>query len=121
MESMNLLANTSVQPDSSKRASEMAMGVEKASDKKKMEVAKDFEAILVGQLMNQMKQTVGESGLLGDSSSKGVQDMFWTFLADEVADNGGMGLWKDVYQSMSPSDQSTKTGEDAKLKIDQTA
>ena len=98
----------------------MTRGIENADDKKKMKVAKEFEAILIGQLMNQMKQTVGESGFLEDGSSKQVQDMFWTFLADEVADNGGLGLWKNVYQAMSPSEQKTSEDtEDANLKIDQ--
>ena len=124
MESINLLANAPVQTDDSRRASAMSKGIEGADDKKKMQVAKDFEAILIGQLMNQMKQTVGQSGLFEDGSSKGIKDMFWSFLADEVAENGGMGLWKNVYQSMSPNDQQTQTGENTEktnLKIDQKA
>jgi Rod binding domain-containing protein len=123
MESINLLANAPVQTGDSKRASEMANRIADADDKKKMKVAKEFEGILIGQLMNQMKETIGESGLLEDGSSKQVQDMFWSFLADEVAENGGMGLWKNVYESMSPSGQQSQGAQGAEktnLKIDQT-
>ncbi len=124
MESINLLANIPVRIGDSKRASEMAKRIDDADDRKKMEVAKDFEGILIGQLMNQMKETIGESGFLEDGSSKQVRDMFWGFLAEEVADNGGMGLWKNVYESMSPKGRQTQTGEGTEktnLKIDQTA
>jgi len=123
MEAVNLFKNAPVHAGDAKRASEMAKGVDGADNAKKMKVAKDFESILIGQLMNQMKETVGESGFMEDGSSKQIQDMFWSFLADEVGSNGGFGLWKDVYKSMSPDQQQTKpeegTGE-ANLKIDQT-
>ncbi len=123
MESINLLANAPVQTGDSKRASEMAKRIADADDKKKMKVAKEFEGILIGQLMNQMKETVGESGFLEDGSSKQIKDMFWSFLAEEVAGNGGMGLWKNVYESMSPSGQQSQGDQGAEktnLKIDQT-
>lgn len=122
MESINLLANGPIQSGDSKRASEIANRIDYADDKKKMKVAKEFEGILIGQLMNQMKETIGESGLLEDGSSKQIQDMFWSFLSEEVADNGGMGLWKNVYESMSPKGQQGQAGEGAEkinLKIDQ--
>jgi Rod binding domain-containing protein len=124
MESLKPFANMPVQIGDSKRATEMAKGIEDADNKKKMKVAKDFEGILIGQLMNQMKATVGESGFLEDGSSKQVKDMFWSFLSEEVADNGGMGLWKNIYKSMSPKGQVTQAGEAAEktnLKFDQTA
>jgi flagellar protein FlgJ len=118
MDSMDLLTNIPVQSGDSKRAADIGKIASNADDKKKMKVAKEFEAILVGQLMNQMKETIGESGLLEDGSSGQMKDMFWSFLADEVADSGGIGLWKNVYKSMSPG-QDSKAGENSKL--DQTA
>jgi flagellar protein FlgJ len=102
MEAVNLFKNVPMQAGDAKRASEMAKSIDTAGNAKKMKVAKDFESILVGQLMNQMKQTIGESGLLEDGSSKQVQDMFWSFLGEEVGSQGGLGLWKNVYESMSP-------------------
>ena len=124
MEAVNLFNNAPVQAGDAKRASEMAKGFDGADNAKKMKVAKDFESILIGQLMNQMKETIGESSFLQDGSSKQIQDMFWSFLADEVGSNGGFGLWKDIYKSMSPGQQETKSVEgadEAIMKIDQTA
>lgn len=126
MESINLLANAHIQPGDTKKMSEVTRDLDNAGNKKKMKVAKDFESILVGQLMNQMKETVGESGLLQDGSSKQIQDMFWDFLAKDVGSNGGFGLWKNIYQSMSP-DKEPKAGIDVDgseikhVKLDQRA
>lgn len=111
MESLNLLANAPIQAGDSKRVSEMKRGLQNADNKKKMKVAKDFESILLGQLMNQMKETIGESGLLEDGSSKQIQDMFWTFLSEDVADKGGLGLWENVYKTMSPDMEKKQTSE----------
>ncbi|MBW8014778.1 MAG: hypothetical protein FVQ82_01205 [Planctomycetes bacterium] len=124
MEAVNLFKNAPVQTGDAKRASEMAKGVDGADNAKKMKVAKDFESILIGQLMNQMKETIGESSFAEDGSSKQIQDMFWSFLADEVGSKGGFGLWKNIYKSMSPDQQETKSVEgadEAIMKIDQTA
>ena len=124
MEALNPFNNAPVAVDDVKRASEMSKAVEGSDDAKKMKVARDFESILIGQLMNQMKQTVGDSGFLTDGSSRQVQDMFWSFLADEVGSKGGFGLWKNIYKSMSPDQSPAKSGEDAgktSLTIDQTA
>lgn len=124
MEAVNLFKNSPIQAGDAKRASEMVKGVGGAGNAKKMKVAKDFESILVGQLVNQMKQTIGESGLLEDGSSKQVQDMFWSFLGEEVGSKGGLGLWKNIYESISPDQQKAApvegTGE-ASLKLDKTA
>lgn len=124
MEVLNLLNNAPVQTDDAKKASEMSKLVDGADNTKKMKVAKEFESILVGQLMNQMKETIGESGFLEDGSSKQIKDMFWSFLADDVGSKGGFGLWKNIYKSMSPDQLEAKSGEgavEASLKIDQTS
>lgn len=124
MEAVNLFKNVPIQSDDAKRASEMAKGVGGADNAKKMKVAKDFESILVGQLINQMKQTIGESGLLEDGSSEQVQDMFWSFLGEEVGSQGGLGIWKNIYESMSPDQQEASPvegGGEASLKLDKTA
>lgn len=127
MESINLLGNAPIQTDDSKKASEMASGLEAADNKKKMRVAKEFETILVGQLMNQMKETIGESDFLEDGSSKQIKDMFWSFLSDDIGKNGGFGLWENIYKSMSPEkvDQQIGNGigntENTNIKFDQIA
>ncbi|MCF7955806.1 MAG: hypothetical protein K9M75_08400 [Phycisphaerae bacterium] len=124
MEVVNFLNNAPIQTDDVKKASKMSKAVDGADNAKKMKVAKEFESILVGQIMNQMKETIGDSGFLEDGSSKQIKDMFWSFLADDVGSKGGFGLWENIYKSMSPDQQDIKPGEGsgkASLKIDQTA
>jgi Rod binding domain-containing protein len=76
---------------------------EEFSDKKKMQVAKDFESLLLGKLMDQVERTVGgwDSEEEAGGASGQVRGLFWMFLAREIADSGGFGLWKDVYRSLS--------------------
>lgn len=124
MEGVNFIKNVPVQNSEAERASGMARDFGGSDNAKKMKVAKDFESILIGQLMNQMKETIGESGFLEDGSSKQIQDMFWSFMADEVGSKGGFGMWKNIYKSMSPDQQEAKSDENAgheNLKLDQTA
>ena len=76
-----------------------------ALDPKAVRVAKDFESVLLNKLMEAMQATVPESGLLEDGTSKQVQAIFWNYLSRDVADKGGMGLWKDIYRQLSPHDR----------------
>ena len=78
------------------------------SDDKAEKIAKDFESVLLYKLMEQMQRTVGESGLLSSGISKQVKGIFWFYLAQEVADSGGLGLWKDIYRQITSSDQSSQ-------------
>lgn len=65
--------------------------------------AKDFESILLQQVMQEMQQTVDKSGLLEDSTNDQVQSLFWMNLAQEVGSKGGIGLWKQLYQQIAPA------------------
>jgi Rod binding domain-containing protein len=66
-----------------------------------VQAAKDFESVLLEQMMQSMRETVGEGGLLDeDEGSSQIQDMFWGFLSQDVANKGGMGLWKDIYRQI---------------------
>ena len=69
------------------------------ADEQRKEVARNFEGILIHQLLDQMKDTIPESDL-EDSSSKQVKSMYWSFLSDAVADRGGFGLWEKIYEQM---------------------
>lgn len=64
-------------------------------------VAKDFESILIYKLLEEMKRTIPESGLLDDGVSQQIQDMFWYHLAEELADKGGFGIWKQLLEHTS--------------------
>lgn len=69
---------------------------------KKKQVAKDFESIFIGKLFDQADRAIGDWGFEEpDGVSSQVRGLFWLFLAREVADKGGLGLWKDVYQFLN--------------------
>jgi Rod binding domain-containing protein len=69
------------------------------------QAARDFESVLLNQLMQEMSRTIPESGLVDSGTSKQIQSMFWSFLAEEVADNGGMGLWRDIQKYVTDPQQ----------------
>ena len=74
--------------------------------------AKDFESVLLYKLMEEMARTVPESGLLKSGVSKQIQGIFWFYLAQEVADGGGLGLWRDIQRyttGPSPADPPAPT------------
>ena len=81
-----------------------------ATDEKKKQIAKDFESVLLNKLFDQMSKTVGNWGLEKDGASEQGQGIFWLYLAQDIADNGGMGLWKNIYKSLTPSDQTNTAG-----------
>ena len=62
--------------------------------------AKDFESVLLHKVLEEMKRTIPESGLLGDGVSRQVRDLFWLYLAQDLADKGGLGVWKQLYRQM---------------------
>ncbi len=78
---------------------EQAPGVNPADAQKTEKLAKDFESILLTKLLDEMKETVGKWGLEEEDPAAGqVQGLFWLYLARDVADKGGLGLWKDLQQ-----------------------
>lgn len=68
-------------------------------DEKNKEIARKFEGIFVRQLLEKMQQTIPEDEE-EDSSSKQIKSMFWSFLGDSIAENGGFGMWENIYKSM---------------------
>lgn len=69
-------------------------------ESRKIEAAKGFESLLIGKLVDSMKETVGESGLLEDEGSEQLKSMFWMHLSSALSQQGGVGLWKDLYKSL---------------------
>jgi len=78
------------------------------SEEQKKQIAKDFESVLLTRLLNEMKETIGDGGFEADGASKQVQGLFWLYLARDIADKGGLGLWKDIYKWLDQS-KPTKT------------
>jgi Rod binding domain-containing protein len=79
------------------------------SEEEKKQIAKDFESILLHKLFDEMKNTIGDWGFDEDVASEQVQGIFWLYLARHIADNGGLGMWKDIYRFLTTSDQTNIT------------
>jgi len=69
------------------------------ADERRKKVARDFESIFIHQILKRMKDTIPESDM-ADSSSRQIKSMYWSFMADAIADKGGFGLWKQIYEIM---------------------
>lgn len=90
-----------------------AGNIEALSEDKKIQAAKDFESVLVNKLLEKMGDTIGEWGFEKDGASKQIQGIFWLYLSQHIANNGGFGLWKDIYNVLTNSDQTKTTTEQA--------
>ena len=92
--------------------------IDSISEEKKKQIAKDFESILVTKLLDEMKNTIGDWGFDKDGAAKQIQGIFWLYLAGDIANNGGLGLWKDIYQFLTNADQANTAAKwDPKRKI----
>jgi Rod binding domain-containing protein len=91
--------------------------LDSATDEKKKQVAKDFESVLLNKLFDQMSKTIGNWGFEKDGASEQIQGIFWLYLSQDIANNGGMGLWKNIYKSLTPSDQTNTAGKSLDGKI----
>ena len=67
----------------------------------KEQLAKDFESVFIEKLLDEMKNTVGDWGFEQDGAAKQIQGLFWMNLARDVSEKGGLGMWKDIYQSLN--------------------
>jgi len=81
------------------------------SEEKKKQVAKDFESVFINKLLEGMRNTIGEWGFEKDGVSTQIQGIFSIYLSQYIADNGGFGLWKDIYQFLDDLGQSKATTE----------
>jgi len=83
--------------------------VDGIAKQKKEQAAKDFESVLLSKLLDEMKNSIGDWGFEESGASKQIEGIFWLYLARHLADNGGLGLWKDIYQTLTNPDQTNKT------------
>jgi len=80
------------------------------SEEKKKQIAKDFESVLLNKVLDAMKNTIGDWGFDKDGTSGQVQGIFWLYLARDIANNGGIGLWKDIYQFLTNAENANSAG-----------
>jgi Rod binding domain-containing protein len=64
-------------------------------------VAHDFESVLLQKVFEEMRKTVPESELLDSPETEQVQGLFWSYLAQDLAGKGGVGLWKQLAREIN--------------------
>jgi len=74
-----------------------------ASDNAAAKAAKGFESILIYRMLEEMKRTIPDSGLLETAASRQMQGIFWYYLAQEMADQGGLGMWRHLQNELTGS------------------
>ncbi len=86
-----------------------AAGGDSPEQKRRVQLAKDFESILTTRMVEEMKNTVGQWDEDGEEegAAQQVQGIFWMHLAQYVGQNGGIGLWQQIVQVMNQSDPNT--------------
>jgi Rod binding domain-containing protein len=77
-----------------------------ASDEKKKDIAKQFESVFISKLFDQIKESIGSMSL--DEEEEGISEqvdgLFWMYLAQDVGEKGGFGMWKDIYKQLQQMD-----------------
>jgi hypothetical protein len=103
MNGSDLLLTTPVTPPSpleqaaaGKTGNIKSSGVASADDKKTEKVSKDFESVLLTKVLDEMKNTIGNGLGEEEAGSEQVKGLFWLYLARDMSDKGGLGLWKDL-------------------------
>jgi Rod binding domain-containing protein len=100
MDSVKLILTEPVSPPAMLEQLDKSM-LSSISEEKKKQAAKDFESVLLNKLLDEMKNSIVDWGSEKDGTSKQIQGIFWLYLARDIANNGGLGLWKDIYQSLT--------------------
>lgn len=62
------------------------------------QAAQDFEGVLLGKLLDEVQRTFPEDGLLSSPTTRQLQGLFWSKLADVIAQQGGIGVAEQLYQ-----------------------
>lgn len=80
-------------------------GVENASDEQKKKLAEDFESLLIGKLLDQISEAGGDLGGEHDQVFGQIKGIFNLYLSQYIGSNGGFGLAKQIYESLSQMEQ----------------
>ena len=80
------------------------------SDAQKLKFAKDFESILLTRFFDEIQKSIGSSAFEEDPAGQQIHGMFWSYLAQDVADKGGFGLSQEIYRYMKDMDGAETVG-----------
>jgi len=70
-------------------------------EEEKKRIARDFESVLLTKLFDEVKESIGQWNVEEDGedgASQQVHGLFWLYLAQDVADKGGFGVWQEIYR-----------------------
>jgi hypothetical protein len=73
-------------------------------EEQKKQLARDFESVLLTKLFDQVQESIGHVSLgeeEDDGASQQIDGLFWLYLAQDVADKGGFGMWQEIYRHFS--------------------
>ena len=73
---------------------------QKTKDEKLWKASQEMEGVFISILVKAMEKTIPENSLTGSKNNSLSKMMFSTVMGQEVAKNGGMGLAKQIYNSM---------------------
>lgn len=93
------LSQVKTSGNTSKLEDTLNKNLEKASDDELMDVCKSFESYLVEQMFKEMKKTVNSEEDEGEYVSY-FGDMLYEKYADDLTENGGLGIAQMLYESM---------------------
>ena len=77
-----------------------------------VQVAKDFESVLLTKVVEEMAKTVESSDLADDAAGDQVYDLFYSQLAQDMAAKGGFGLWKQIARQLGDKAQAARQGQE---------
>lgn len=101
-------------------APERLAGNPSLTEKQKIaEASRQFEAILLRQILGEAQKTVFKSEFSDDSTASGIyQDMITTTLADDISKSGAFGLAKTFERQLDrPADVAAKTDDNTKTSL----
>lgn len=86
--------------------------LEKPDDERKLKrICSQFEAIFLGYLFLQMKKTIPESGFLEEGLAHRIyEEEFYTVVAEKMAEAGGIGLARILYQQLKNKVKNSEGG-----------
>lgn len=88
-------------------AEQKSSGTEKDNRKELMEVAQKFEALLIHQMLKEMRKTVHKSDLLNSFSLQQYESMMDEEIASEMAKHKGIGLADSLFYQLSRLDNNS--------------
>jgi Rod binding domain-containing protein len=82
-------------------AAQRLLRADRRDTAKVLQAARDFESVLLHRLFEEMRRTIPKADLLDSGTSDQIEGLFWMYLAQHVADQGGIGLGKALAEQMA--------------------